>query len=236
MAIYAIGDLHLSLNEEKPMNIFGENWLNYEEKIRENWTQVVKENDMVLLPGDFSWKMKLKDMYEDFNYLQTLPGKKILLKGNHDYWWTTISNMRNYLKENNFNNIDFMHNNSFEHENKIISGTRGWTLNDTENSNKINNREEIRLKLSLEDGLKKYGKKEIICLMHYPPISKKDIQINKIKNNYIKIMKNYNVKTCIYGHLHGKSNKEAYEGEYEGINFKLASCDHLKFNLLLVGK
>ena len=122
------------------------------------------------MPGDFSWKMHLKDMYEDFEYLNTLPGKKLLLKGNHDYWWTTLRSMKTFLKENKFENIDFIHNNSFEYEEKVIVGTRGWAQNDTENSNKMNKREEERLQLSLQDGLNKYGNKEMICLMHYPPI------------------------------------------------------------------
>lgn len=237
MSIYAIGDLHLSLNAEKPMDIFGPNWQNHEKKIEDNWISTVKKEDLVLLPGDFSWKMNLKDMYEDFNYLNKLPGKKLLLKGNHDYWWTTLQSMRSFLAENKFNNIDFIHNNSFEYKGKIIAGTRGWSLNDTENSNKMNHREEQRLKLSLQDGRNKYGEKEIICLMHYPPIierkeGKGDGSLFPKENtNYIQIMQEYNVKTCLYGHLHDKSHEEAFEGMYKGIQFKLVSCDYLKFEL-----
>ena len=133
-----------------------------------------------------------------------------------------------FLQENKFENIDFVYNNSYLFEDKIIAGTRGWTLNDTENSEKMNHREEERLKLSLQSGVDNFGEKEIICIMHYPPIVKEE----KLKiSNYVQIMKDYNVKTCLYGHLHGESHKEAYEGNYEGINFKLVSSDYLDFKL-----
>ena len=240
MSIYAIGDLHLSLNKEKPMDIFGGNWKNHEQKIKENWKNTVQDNDLVILPGDFSWEMHLKDMYNDFAYLNDLPGKKILLKGNHDYWWTTLAKMREFLQENKFENIDFVYNNSYLFEDKIIAGTRGWALNDTENSDKMNHREEERLKLSLQSGVDNFGDKEIICIMHYPPIieENKNDANNQSKNlkvsNYVQIMKEYNVKTCLYGHLHGESHKEAFEGIIEGINFKLVSSDYLDFKLYKV--
>ena len=237
MSIYAIGDLHLSLNKEKPMDIFGGNWKNHAQKIKENWKNTVQDNDLVILPGDFSWEMHLKDMYNDFAYLNDLPGKKLLLKGNHDYWWTTLAKMREFLQENKFENIDFVYNNSYLFEDKIIAGTRGWALNDTENSDKMNHREEERLKLSLQSGVDNFGDKEIICIMHYPPIieENKNDANNQSKNlkvsNYVQIMKEYNVKTCLYGHLHGESHKEAFEGIIEGINFKLVSSDYLDFKL-----
>lgn len=240
MSIYAIGDLHLSLNREKPMDIFGGNWKNHEQKIKENWKNTVQDNDLVILPGDFSWEMHLKDMYNDFAYLNELPGKKLLLKGNHDYWWTTLAKMREFLQENKFENIDFVYNNSYLFEDKIIAGTRGWALNDTENSDKMNHREEERLKLSLQSGVDNFGDKEIICIMHYPPIieENKNDANNQSKNlkvsNYVQIMKEYNVKTCLYGHLHGESHKEAFEGIIEGINFKLVSSDYLDFKLYKV--
>ena len=240
MSIYAIGDLHLSLNKEKPMDIFGGNWKNHEQKIKENWKNTVQDTDLVILLGDFSWEMHLKDMYNDFAYLNELPGKKLLLKGNHDYWWTTLAKMREFLQENKFENIDFVYNNSYLFEDKIIAGTRGWALNDTENSDKMNHREEERLKLSLQSGVDNFGDKEIICIMHYPPIieENKNDANNQSKNlkvsNYVQIMKEYNVKTCLYGHLHGESHKEAFEGIIEGINFKLVSSDYLDFKLYKV--
>ncbi len=232
MAIYAIGDLHLSLNKEKPMNIFGDNWEKHEEKIKENWIETVKDEDLVLMPGDFSWEMHLKDMYNDFEYLNNLPGKKLLLKGNHDYWWTTLAKMREFVKENEFNNIEFLYNNSYGYEDKIIVGTRGWALNDTENGNRMNHREEERLKLSIQDGLKNGENKEMICIMHYPPIKKNTDEV--VSSNYVEILKENKVKTCIYGHLHGKAHEEAFEGDYEGIDFKLVSADYLDFKLYKV--
>ena len=234
MAIYTIGDLHLSFNENKPMSIFGENWEGYEEKVKENWTNLVKEEDLVVLPGDFSWSMYLKDTYNDFEYLNNLPGKKILLKGNHDYWWSTVNSMRNYIKENHFENIDFLYNNAYEFENKIIVGTRGWALGEDLESKKMINREVSRLELSIKNGLENYGEdKEIVAFMHYPPIIKQNIQNNEI-NNFIRILKQYNIKQCYYGHLHGSAIKEAVEGEYFGINFKLVSSDSVEFDLVKV--
>ena len=186
MSIYAIGDLHLSLAKDKPMSIFGENWKEHEQKIKKNWLEKVKENDYVILLGDFSWATYLEEAYDDFKYLDELPGKKILLKGNHDYWWTTITNMKNYLKENKFNTIDFLHNNSYF-----------------------------------------IGKeKEIVVFMHYPPIT-----INNANSEFVKTMKQYEIKRCYYAHLHGNSHKDAIEGIKNGIYFKLISADYLKFDL-----
>ena len=230
MAIYAIADLHLSFSQDKPMSIFGENWEEHSEKIKNNWISKVKPEDTVVLSGDFSWAMYLQDTYKDFEYLNSLPGKKLLLKGNHDYWWTTVTNMRNFLEENKFENIDFIYNNSYLVENKILTGTRGWNLLDTENSSKMIKRESIRLQLAIEDGIKKYGDdKEIIVFMHYPPIS----HVNK-NTEFVRMLKQYNVKKCYYGHLHGKSYQDAVEGIVDGIEFKLISADYLNFDVIKV--
>lgn len=234
MSIYAIGDLHLSFSQNKPMNIFGDNWNGHADKIRKNWIEKVNKEDFVVLPGDFSWAMYLKDTYKDFEYLEKLPGNKILLKGNHDYWWSGLSKMNEYLKENNFNNINFLYNNSYLVEDTIIAGTRGWNLTDSEDNEKMLNRECIRLKLSLEDGINKFGRnKEIIVFMHYPPISKAGIS-NGYTKKYISIMKEYGVKKCYYGHLHGTSHSEAIEGNVDGIEFYLVSSDYLDFDLVKV--
>ncbi len=229
MAIYVIGDLHLSFTVDKPMNIFGNNWDNHEEKIAKNWLENVKSEDTIILPGDFSWATYIEDAKLDFEYLNNLPGKKILLKGNHDYWWTTLTKMREFINENKFSNIDFLYNNSYLVEDKLIVGTRGWTLQETDESKKMINRENERLKLSLKDATDNYGTdKEIIVFMHYPPISSK----NLLDNNHLefyKTMKQYNVKNCYYGHLHGNSHNEAIEGDVGGINFHLISADYLNF-------
>ena len=232
MSIYTIGDLHLSFKENKPMSIFGENWSEHEEKIKKDWNLKVTENDLVVIPGDFSWATYLKDTDEDFKYLNELPGKKLLLKGNHDYWWTTLKSMRNFLKENNFNNIDFIHNNSYEFENKIIVGTRCWSKTEgTVDDDKIIKREVLRLELSIKDGIKNFGEnKGIIVFMHYPPIIKSNLIDNEL-SDFIKVMKKYNIKKCYYGHLHSNSIRDAVEGEHYGIDFKLVSADGLDFKL-----
>ena len=229
MAIYTIGDMHLSFGESKPMDIFGENWTNHEEKIKQDWLSKVKEEDTVMHLGDFSWAMHLKDTIKDFEFLDSLPGKKILLKGNHEYWWTTVTNMNNFLKEHNLKNIYFLQNNSFEIEDKVICGTRGWTLlnEDTQNSKKMLAREAQRLELSIQDGLGK--NKEIIVFMHYPPIVKQNID-----TEFMKILKKYDIKKCYYAHLHSKSIEDAVEGVIQGIEFKLVSADALDFKLLKI--
>ena len=244
MSIFLIGDLHLSFKNPKPMDIFGDNWTGHEEKIRNNWIENVKEDDLVILPGDFSWETYLEDTKLDFEYLNSLPGKKLILKGNHDYWWTTVTSMQKFLKENDFTNIDFLYNNSYEFENKIICGTRGWSIVDEGMDKKLINRELIRLELSLKDGIKRYGNlqenlsektenKEIIVFMHYPPITKARI-ISQQEAEFVELMKKYNVKKCYYGHLHGSSIEDAVEGEIEGIEFKLVSADGLDFKLLKI--
>ena len=230
MAIYAIADLHLSLNTDKPMDIFGANWENHSEKIKKDWTEKVKETDIVLIPGDFSWETYLEDTYKDFEFLNSLPGRKILLKGNHDYWWTTLTNIKNYLKENNFNTIDILFNNSFEFENFVIAGTRGWDYTKT-SERKIIEREIGRLELSLKDAKKKNEDKDIIVCMHYPPISRNYLD-NEFERKILYLLKEYNVKRCIYGHLHGTSHSGAITGIIEGIQFDLVSADYLDFKLL----
>ena len=177
MSIYVIGDLHLSFAVDKPMDIFGNNWENHAEKIKSNWIEKVKPEDTVILPGDFSWATYLEESKADFEYLNSLPGRKIMSKGNHDYWWTTVTKMNKFLKENNFENIYFLYNNSYLIENKIIVGTRGWVTNFKAPINaKILKRENDRLKLSIEDGIKKYGEdKEIIAFIHYPPFYKEPV-------------------------------------------------------------
>lgn len=229
MAIYAISDLHLSFNTDKPMNVFG--WNEYEEKIKEDWKSKVTDDDLVLLPGDFSWEMKLKNTYKDFEYLTQLPGKKLLLKGNHDYWWTTLKSMRAFLDEKNIKNIDFIYNNSYKFENNIITGTRGWNLSSgTKEDEKIKNREVIRLESSIKDAIRKFGvENNIIACMHYPPILKD----NK-NNEFIQILEKYNVNYCIYGHLHGKNQVNIIEGLYNNVEYKMVSCDYTNFKLIKI--
>ena len=233
MSIYAIADLHLSFNNPKPMNIFGNNWEKHYEKIKEDWLKKVKEEDTVLIPGDFSWETYLEDTYKDFEYLNSLPGRKILLKGNHDYWWTTLTNIRKYLKENNFNSIDILFNNSYQVGNNLVAGTRGWDYTKT-NERKIIEREINRLELSLKDAISNNdSNSDIIVCMHYPPISKNYLE-NEFEKKILYLLKEYKVKQCLYGHLHGTSHANAVNKQIEGIDFKLVSADYLNFKLLKV--
>ncbi len=231
MAIYVIGDLHLSFGVDKPMNIFGDNWEDHAEKIKNNWIKKVKEEDTVILPGDFSWAMYLEESEKDFQFLNSLPGRKILSKGNHDYWWTTVTKMYKFLKEKNFENIDFLYNNSYLIEDKIIVGTRGWITNPKSEENyKILKRENDRLKISLNSGIKQFGNdKEIFAFIHYPPFFKEMVPE---EINFRATLEKYNVSKCVYAHLHGDSHKEAIEGEINGISYRLASSDYLNFDLI----
>lgn len=221
--IYAISDLHLSFGVNKPMNIFGKKWDNYEQRIKENWERRVKSDDYVLLPGDLSWGLTLKESRKDFEFINSLPGRKIILKGNHDYYFSTKSKLYNFFKENNFDTIDILHNNSYIIGDYVVCGTRGWGKTESGDATldkKITAREEIRLRLSLEEG-KKTGKK-IIVAMHYPPFYSK----------FCSIMKEYGVVLCIYGHLHGYGTFMIKEGIIDEIEYKMVSCDHTGFDVV----
>ena len=176
--------------------------------------------------------MYLEETVKDFEFINNLPGKKLLLKGNHDYWWTTLKKIKEFLEENKFENIDFLYNNSYFFDDKIIAGTRGWSEQE-EQPEKIIRRENIRLKLSLKDGIEKYGEdKEIIVCMHYPPFN----SYEEADLNFIKTMKEFNVKKCIYGHIHGESQKEAKQGIIDGIEIKMVSSDYLDFDLIKISE
>ena len=235
MSIFAISDLHLSFGVDKPMNIFGKIWDNYEEIVKKNWITVVKEEDTVIIPGDISWAMTLNESVKDFEYIDKLPGKKIILRGNHDYYFSTKTKMNNFFNEHGFKNFYILHNNAYEVEDYIICGTRGWGK--TENNNalqdeKIIAREENRLINSLKEGkkiqeeLRKNGiEKDIIVALHFPPFI----------SNFTNIMKEYNVKKCVYGHLHGYGHMLVKEGVIDGIEYKMVGCDYTGFKLVKIG-
>lgn len=225
MALYAISDLHLPLGVDKPMDIFGENWKNYVERLRNNWQSVVKPEDVVVLPGDFSWATYIEDAKRDFDFLHELNGKKILLKGNHDYWWETLKKMKNFAEENGYDDISFLQNTCIENENFAICGTRGWNLPTTPNfkekDKKIYEHELIRLEMSLSAASENSVK---IVFLHYPPVTK-----NCTDNEFVSLMKKYGVETCVYGHLHANSAGNALTGNIDVINYLLVSCDYLDF-------
>ena len=232
MAIFAISDLHLSFNCDKPMDIFGARWENYTVKMAENWNKVVGGDDTVIIPGDISWATYIEDAVSDFEYIDKLNGKKIILKGNHDYWWTTLSKMNAFLSEHGFDSISILQNTAALVGNIAICGTRGWILPTSSMSedSKIYERERQRLVLSLEDAKAKRAEK-IIVAMHYPPCSGDFESVG-----FTDILKEYNVSECIYGHLHGLAQKSAPLGNANGIKMRLVACDYLKFLPVLIDK
>lgn len=231
MAIYIIGDLHLSFQTNKPMDIFGNNWQNHEIKIKKNWEEKVKDEDTVILAGDISWAMNKKEALEDFLFIEKLPGKKIILKGNHDYWWETVTNMKKFFVENNIKTIDFLYNNSFLVEDKIIVGTRCWNILDKDI--KMIEREKIRLNLSIEHAIKNnedLNNKEIIAIFHYPPI----LSYKKDNNGFTQILKDNNIQKCYYGHLHAKGHIDGVNEVVEDIEYRLISADYIDFDLVKI--
>ena len=222
MSLFAIGDPHLSFSCDKPMDIF-RGWDDYVARLEKNWNSVVTENDTVVVPGDISWAMGLTNAKKDFEFLNNLNGTKIILKGNHDYWWNTMNKMNSFLSENEFESIKILHNNSYKIGDFAIAGTRGWFYDDTcEADIKVILREAGRLQTSINEAKKLGG--EVIVFLHYPPISatqKCDEILNVILEN--------DIKRCFFGHLHGFVPPENTFIEYEGVKFTLVSADKLNF-------
>lgn len=221
MAIYTIGDLHLSLGCEKPMDIFP-GWQGYMEKLERHWNTLVRPEDTVVLAGDTSWAMKLEDTVADFSFLQRLPGQKLLLKGNHDYWWTTVKKMERFLQENGFDSLHILHNNSILVEGLAVCGTRSWMFDVGEaHDEKVMNRELGRLRASLDAAQEGA---ERVAFLHYPPVYP-----NANAQQVIDLLKEYNVKRCFYGHLHGNAIRFAVQGMVDGIEYRLITADALAF-------
>ena len=225
MSIYAISDLHLSFESQKPMNKFGNLWQEYEEKMKFNWNSLVEKNDLVLIAGDVSWATYVKDARADFGFIDGLNGVKLISKGNHDYWWETITKLNDFLKENNFETVNFIHNTAYVYDNYVICAAKGYDFTVEE---KYRERELIRLEISLEEGLK--TGKEIIVMLHYPPFDEKGNLIERFNELFSK----YNVKTCIYGHLHSYGHQRAVNGVINNVEFKLTSCDYLNFSPVII--
>lgn len=219
MSIYTISDLHLSFGSNKPMNIF-RGWENHTERLFANWNRLVNPNDTVVLPGDFSWGLKLEDTLEDFKFLNKLNGKKILLKGNHDLWWSTVKKLNEFLTENEIKNIEILFNNTIIAENHAIAGTRGWFYDDKADK-KIVAREVGRLEKSLTEA-EKTGL-PVLVFLHYPPVYG-----NQVCNEIFDVLKNHKIKKVYHGHIHGAGFNNAVK-EYDGIKFELISCDCIDF-------
>ena len=222
MSLYVIGDLHLSLGCDKPMDVFGGRWENYVEKIKDGFS-ALGEEDVTVLCGDLTWGMDLKAAREDFLFIHALPGRKIILKGNHDYWWTTASKAYSFFAENGIDSIDILHNNCWFYGDVALSGTRGWFYEEEkggEHDKKIMNRELLRLEASL----KAAGEKDKIVFLHYPP-KYGSYECTEIMD----LLEKYAVKRCYYGHLHSAGCAAAFQGMYRGVEFHLISADHIHF-------
>lgn len=224
MKIYAIGDLHLSGEPPtKPMEVFGEHWANHAAKVATNWRELISEEDLVLICGDTSWAMDIAEALPDLDWIATLPGKKIMLRGNHDYWWSSLKKIQ--IATNN--HFGLLQNNFFNYGDIAICGTRGWTLPSSDSfveaDEPIFRRECIRLEASLSSATKA-GYKDIIVALHYPPLFK-----GEDNSQLTTIMETYKVRNCVFGHIHGNDAGMVFEGEHNGINYKLVSCDTQNF-------
>lgn len=232
MKVYSISDLHLSINNPKPMNIFGESWDNYWEEIQADWIEKVSEEDLVLISGDISWAMKLQDASPDLIEINKLPGKKVIIRGNHDYWWSSYSKVKEILPHNMY----AIQNNAIKFGDFIICGTRGWTVQNpksTADDIKIINRELIRLQMTLDEAqkMKEKDEQEIILMMHYPPFN-----AQWQDSQFTDIISKYPVQAVTYGHLHGKNCRTKDIVIKNDIPYILTSCDQVNNKLQLLAE
>ena len=230
MNVYSISDLHLDINNTKPMDIFGPVWHNYLDKIVDSWNSLVQDDDVVILAGDYSWAMKLDEVVPDFDFLKNLKGIKILIRGNHDYWWSSVSRVREKLPSNTY----ALQNDAIKIGEYIFCGNRGWQIPegkyDTEENQKLYNRELVRLELSMKSAKKlQTNSEKIIYITHYPPFN------NKIEPSlYTKMLEEYGVSYVVFGHLHGYVNPKMLYNEINGIKYFLTSCDAVKNRLVKI--
>lgn len=223
MSLYVIGDTHLSLSTDKPMNVFG-GWDAHEQRLKTHWCELVTDADTVVIPGDISWGMSLEEAKADFAFLDALPGKKLLMKGNHDYWWCTRRKMDAFFEGNGFSTLRILHNDAVAIEDKVaVCGTRGWFYDAEQDADqKVLNREVGRLRTSVEAAVK--TGLEPVAFLHYPPVwGEERCQV------FLDVLKEYGVTRCYYGHVHGPGIRQAFNGEIDGIRLRLASADALQF-------
>ncbi|MBE6535201.1 MAG: serine/threonine protein phosphatase [Ruminococcaceae bacterium] len=233
MSVYVIADLHLATaDSQKSMEVFGKRWKNYIQRIRDNWQRVITDSDTVIIPGDISWGLATSDALDDLLWLESLSGTKVIMKGNHDFWWSTVSKLNSFFEQNNIKTIKILNNNALEIENYIIAGSRGWftdkSMQNTEEDvdyDKIVNRESIRLKMSLDEAIKLRGEtdREIVVFLHFPPVWGEFVC-----RPIINLLKEYNIKRCYFGHIHSVySYPETFE--FENVKFHIISADFLDF-------
>lgn len=230
MALYTLGDPHLAFGVNKPMDIFGGAWKGYSDALKENLS-VLREGDTLVIPGDLSWGINIEQAEKDFRFLASYPGRKILLKGNHDLWWSTVTKMRKFLAEKGIEGFEFLNNNCFFYEDIALCGTRGWFFEEEKgeaHDEKILNRELCRLEASLKEAKKAHAE-HIYCFMHYPPIFGKYTCLP-----IIEMLTRYEVEKLYYGHLHSQSHKNAFIGVERGVSYELVSSDYLNFKPLLI--
>lgn len=229
MALYAMGDLHLCLGAPKPMDVFGGAWVGYMEKLKQGLS-VITEKDTLVLMGDLSWALDLNSAVADFAWINEIPGRKIILKGNHDYWWSTQAKFTKFCLENGFSHLNLLNNNCFFYDDWAICGTRGWFFEEErsgDHDEKVFRRELIRLEASL----KAAGDREKMVFLHYPPRYK-----GYTCREILDLLESYGVRQCFYGHLHGASHKLAMEGTWDGVEYRLLSADYLNFQPYIVKK
>lgn len=235
MSLFALSDTHLSLYNDKPMDVFGNRWQDYANKLDKGWRSVITDKDTVVIAGDVSWGISLEEAKKDLLYIDSLPGQKIISKGNHDYWWSTAAKINAFFEENNIKSIKTMHNNAFTIDNVTVCGTRGW-FSESKNApreadyNKIVAREAGRLELSLKEGLKLSSSNEIIVFLHFPPVYS-----DYVCDEIIDVLHRYNVKKVYYGHIHGVYNLPS-AFNFDGIDLMITSADYLNFVPTLVNR
>ena len=227
MRLFAIGDLHLPGGQEKPMDVFGEHWEGHFERIAAHWRTCVTEEDVVLIPGDTSWAMQLKDAVPDLQSIGALPGRKVLIKGNHDYWWEGIGQVRRALPEG----MMAIQHDAVDLGDLVVTGTRGWAWPTEEaplspEDERVFNRELIRLEIALQSAVKIAQERPILLMLHYPPLYQTDRD-----TPFTRLIEKYPVHTVVYGHLHGAGLRAGFTGMWHGIRYILTSCDSLDFSL-----